>query len=130
LTAIAGVGYTAHPHNADAELEIMAINLKRLNARQLEQLSAQIEQHKKMHRQNSIAQLRAKIEAMAKAEGILIDELYPRGRGAAKSAKRKVAPKYRNPSDASQTWSGRGRQPHWYAAAIKAGKSERSLLIK
>jgi DNA-binding protein H-NS len=107
----------------------MAINLKRLNARQLDELSMQIEAHKRTQRQSSVAALRAKIAAMAKAEGVSLDELFPR-RGGSATKGRKVAAKYRNPQDASQTWSGRGRQPRWYAAAIKAGKSERSLLIK
>jgi len=34
----------------------------------------------------------------------------------------KVAPKYRNPLNPLETWTGRGRQPRWLAAAIKAGK--------
>jgi DNA-binding protein H-NS len=107
----------------------MAINLKRLNAKQLEALSAEIEAHKRTQRQNAVATLRAKIAAMANAEGVSLDELFPR-RGAVSTKGRKVAAKYRNPQDPSQTWSGRGRQPRWYAAAIKGGKSERSLLIK
>jgi DNA-binding protein H-NS len=107
----------------------MAINLKRLNAKQLEALSAQIEAHKQTQRQNSVVALRAKIAAMAEAEGVSLDELFPRRGGGAMKG-RKVAAKYRNPQDPSHTWSGRGRQPRWYAAAIKAGKSERSLLIK
>jgi DNA-binding protein H-NS len=35
----------------------------------------------------------------------------------------KVFPKYRNPSDPSETWSGRGKQPRWLVAALKSGKS-------
>jgi DNA-binding protein H-NS len=42
----------------------------------------------------------------------------------------KASPKYRNPVDRSQTWSGRGRQPRWYAAALRKGNTERSLLIR
>jgi DNA-binding protein H-NS len=107
----------------------MAINLKRLNAKQLEALSAEIETHKRARRQSAVAALSVKIAAMAHAEGVSLDELFPRRDGASTKG-RKVAAKYRNPRDFSQTWSGRGRQPRWYAAAIKAGKSERSLLIK
>ena len=33
-----------------------------------------------------------------------------------------VAPKYRNPNDASETWSGRGKRPRWLVALLKAGK--------
>jgi DNA-binding protein H-NS len=32
-----------------------------------------------------------------------------------------VSPKYRNPDRPSETWSGRGRQPRWLAARLKAG---------
>jgi len=34
----------------------------------------------------------------------------------------KVAPKYRNPLNLLETWSGRGKQPRWITAALKAGK--------
>jgi DNA-binding protein H-NS len=33
----------------------------------------------------------------------------------------RVFPKYRNPQT-SETWSGRGKQPRWLVAAIKAGR--------
>ncbi len=41
----------------------------------------------------------------------------------------KVVPKYRNPANRSETWSGRGKQPRWLAAQIKTGKSLESFLI-
>ena len=34
----------------------------------------------------------------------------------------KVAPKYRNPDKPSETWAGRGLQPRWLSAALKAGQ--------
>lgn len=40
----------------------------------------------------------------------------------------KVQPKYRCP-DSGATWSGRGREPRWLAAAIKAGKKRDDFLI-
>ena len=33
----------------------------------------------------------------------------------------KVFPKYQNSKDPFETWSGRGRQPRWLVAALKAG---------
>jgi DNA-binding protein H-NS len=33
----------------------------------------------------------------------------------------RVHPKYRNPSAPGETWSGRGKQPRWLVAALKAG---------
>jgi len=35
----------------------------------------------------------------------------------------KVAPKFRNPDNSAEAWSGRGLQPRWLRAAIKTGKS-------
>ena len=34
----------------------------------------------------------------------------------------KVLPKYQNPKDPAQKWSGRGKQPRWVEAQLKAGK--------
>ena len=42
----------------------------------------------------------------------------------------KVAPKYRNPADPKITWTGRGRQPLWFADLLKKGKKAEELLIK
>jgi len=42
---------------------------------------------------------------------------------------KKVAPKYRNPKNRSETWAGRGAVPRWMAAAIKGGKKKESFLI-
>ena len=50
----------------------------------------------------------------------------PRG---SKMKGRKVAPKYRNPKNRSETWAGRGAMPRWMAAAIKGGKKKESFLI-
>jgi DNA-binding protein H-NS len=105
----------------------MAINLKRLTPKQLDDLALQIEAHKSERRASHISVLRAKAEAMARAEGLTLADLFP-----AFGEKRRgsVAPKYRNPVDHSQTWSGRGRQPRWFKAALRKDKTERSLLIR
>jgi DNA-binding protein H-NS len=50
-------------------------------------------------------------------------------RGASKMKGRKVAPKYRNLQNRSETWAGRGAMPRWMAAAVKAGKKRESFLI-
>jgi DNA-binding protein H-NS len=40
-----------------------------------------------------------------------------------KKVTRKVAPKYRNPANAEETWAGRGRKPKWVEAHLAAGGS-------
>ena len=41
----------------------------------------------------------------------------------------KVLPKYQNPKNPAEKWSGRGKQPHWVQAQLKAGKKLERLLI-
>jgi hypothetical protein len=37
-------------------------------------------------------------------------------------------PKYQNPDNATQTWSGKGKQPQWVEQALAKGKTLDSLL--
>lgn len=46
--------------------------------------------------------------------------------GRSKTARRpypKVIPKYQNPAEPTETWSGRGRQPRWVSAQLASGKT-------
>jgi DNA-binding protein H-NS len=40
-----------------------------------------------------------------------------------------VVPKYRNPGDASETWSGRGKKPRWLVVQLKIGRLIDDFLI-
>jgi DNA-binding protein H-NS len=42
----------------------------------------------------------------------------------------RVFPKYRNPKEPSETWSGRGKQPRWLAAALKTGHTMEEFMIR
>ncbi len=52
-----------------------------------------------------------------------------KGANAKGRAKRKVAPKYRDPQSAA-TWSGRGLTPKWLKEREKAGAKREEFLIK
>ncbi|MFK7875978.1 MAG: H-NS family nucleoid-associated regulatory protein [Paracoccaceae bacterium] len=45
------------------------------------------------------------------------------------AAKKPSAPKYANPADSSQTWTGKGRQPVWFREAVEAGTDPASMAI-
>ena len=38
-------------------------------------------------------------------------------------------PKYRNPDNPDETWTGKGKPPNWFKTAIKKGKEKESMLI-
>jgi DNA-binding protein H-NS len=40
-----------------------------------------------------------------------------------------VRPKYRNPENHSETWTGRGREPRWMAELIRRGRKREDMLI-
>jgi DNA-binding protein H-NS len=41
----------------------------------------------------------------------------------------RVLPKYRNPSNPAETWSGRGKMPRWLKAKVESGKAADDFLI-
>jgi len=111
----------------------MAIDLKTLSPKELQALIANASAQMQEARVSHIQSVKQKIEHLLSQSGLSLDDIYPsRGKkGAGKKGKTgTVAPKYRNPDDASQTWTGRGRQPLWFAQAIKRrGVTVESLLI-
>lgn len=65
------------------------------------------------------------LRAMAQKAGFDIGELFGK-RGGKRGPS---AVKYRNPKDASQTWTGRGRKPNWLVEALKKGAKIESFSI-
>lgn len=102
----------------------MAIDVTSLSEKQLKDLIRKAKGRIKNFDKEKIAKVKARINAVLKSEGVTFAQVYGKKRG-----KGKVAPKYRNPGG-SETWSGRGKRPRWFNAALKAGKKEKDMLIK
>lgn len=41
----------------------------------------------------------------------------------------RVLPKYQNPNEPSETWTGRGKRPRWLTAALKMGHTIEDFVI-
>lgn len=110
----------------------MAINLETLSPAELQALIKNAEAQMESARKSQIQDVRNKIEELLKNAGLTLAEVYPtRGGKPAKGAKPAVAPKYRNPENPTQTWSGRGKRPLWFVEATKKrGVTADSLLIE
>jgi len=106
----------------------MAIDLKGLNQHQLNELIHRAESRKHELAKEKIVKVREKVLAILKAEGIALEDLFD-GRGAGRKVRSAAKAKYRNPADHAQTWSGRGKRPRWFNAALAAGKKEKDLLV-
>jgi DNA-binding protein H-NS len=77
--------------------------------------------------QRIIEVLDRKLEAEKNKLQSQLDELGRRFGGSPKDVPQrrpypKVEPKFRNPANPSQTWSGRGRTPRWVLELLGAGK--------
>ncbi len=108
----------------------MAIDLKTLNHNQLLDLIEKAKNRQGELVKEKISDLRARIEQMVKKEGFSMDDVFP-ARGGRRGRKLgTVAPKFRNPGNPAQTWSGRGKRPRWFVDALAAGKKDKDLLIK
>jgi DNA-binding protein H-NS len=120
----------------------MSIDLDKLSAKELDSLINQAKKRKTtLVKRKPIAAVRKKLVALAKADGYSIAELFggasagaaPKAGKAAVSGKGrklgKVAPKYRNPANSRETWSGRGMQPRWLAAEVRRGRKPEDFLI-
>ena len=68
-------------------------------------------------------------EKAAAEHGFSLADLAAMSSGKGRGRKSTAAAKYRNPEDANQTWSGRGRRPDWVNAALAAGASLGDLAI-
>lgn len=119
----------------------MAIDLNSMSAKELESLVAQANKRRAvLKKRKPVAAVRKRLEQLARAEGYSIAELFgargastpaaaaprPAKGGARKPSKMagsKVAPKYRNPANENETWSGRGKQPRWLAAYTGQGRA-------
>ncbi len=102
------------------------VELDKMSMDELKALRKSVDKAIADFRNRKRAEAMKEVQAVAKKHGLSVDDIV-----GGKSGKRKAkAPaKYRNPSDASQTWSGRGRQPAWFKSAVKSGKSLKSLEI-
>lgn len=110
----------------------MAINLETLSPAELKALIADAQSKMQAAHRNLVKEVREKIERLLKSNNLTLADVYPtRGGKGAKGPKSVVAPKYRNPENATQTWSGRGKRPLWFVQALKKrGITAESLLIE
>lgn len=118
------------------------MELTKLTVTELKKLKARIETEIAKRTDNTRKDLLKKIQKLTAEAGMSITDVLgdkpaatkgkraPAVKKISRGPKGKVAPKYRDPANASQTWTGRGRKPQWVAAHLAGGKPLEELLIK
>jgi DNA-binding protein H-NS len=104
----------------------MRFNLKSMSFEDLIELRSTVEQMISRKAMSAKRELQDKLAALESLTGSSNGQKKRRG----VLTGTKVAPKYRNPKDRSQTWSGRGRTPLWLQAMIKQGHKVEEFAIR
>lgn len=104
----------------------MNLDLEAMSRKDLLQLKTDVEEALRNAEQRERQEALKAAEEAAAQFGFSLEEIAA-GRGGIKRSK--AAPKYRNPANHEETWTGRGRKPHWIHAALTAGMDISELEI-
>lgn len=99
-----------------------SIDLNSLSAEELTQLMASAEQTLRERHQKRVLSLRKEAEELAASLNMSVAELFGLEK-TSKLANKKLPAKYINPANPTQTWTGRGKRPHWLADALARGET-------
>ena len=96
------------------------MDLSTMTMLELRKLEENVKQELNSREREDLNKAREQIMAIAQQAGIplkqlILDGLHPRPGN--------VAVRYRHPDNATQQWTGRGRQPLWVKQWVESGKS-------
>ena len=101
-------------------------NVDKMSLKELQELEAKVKKAIGAAREREKVEMKQKVESMLAGAGLSISEIYG-GRGSTKG--KTVAPKFVNPDNRSETWTGRGRKPRWLTAKLNKGSKMEDFAI-
>jgi len=101
-------------------------NVETLSLKELKSLQKDLGKAISTFEDRQKSDARSKLEIIAKEMGYSLADLIGTE---TKPSRAPAAAKYRHPENAALTWSGRGRKPLWFVAALDAGKSHEDLAV-
>ena len=101
-------------------MEELLRKINTLSNDDFEALLTYIDKQKKKRARNILTEAQRQARRFSKNVGLSLGNQRPG----------KLQPKYANPGNPEQTWSGMGRKPEWFRRYIDNGGSERDMLIK
>lgn len=102
------------------------IDLNEMSLDELKKLQKDVTKAIDSYEERALKAARVEMEAIARQHGFTFDQVLAK---APALGRKPVAPKYANPADKSQTWTGRGRKPKWVVDALDNGKALEDLAI-
>lgn len=103
------------------------MDISEFSREELEDLKVAIDKRlvdlEKEQRASALAELRH----IAKRHGVSLEEMVEMA--TANATPSGALPKYRDPENMGNTWTGRGRKPKWLVAALEAGANIETFAI-
>ena len=98
------------------------VDLSQLDLKELQNLQKEVSLHISSFEKRRLEDAREAVERAAKEHGFSLKELVLQ-----KQSRKPAKVKYADPANPDNTWSGRGRKPHWVMAYLNAGKTLEDL---
>ncbi len=102
------------------------INLDKMALSDMQDLQEKLAKAIIVARDRERIEVKQKIEALVQDAGFSLSDLGYGGRG---GRTRAAVPKYVNPDNRSETWTGRGRKPNWLISKISKGSKMEDFSI-
>ncbi|MBC6436819.1 MAG: H-NS histone family protein [Rhodobacteraceae bacterium] len=110
----------------------MALNLDAMSRDELMNLRKSVDAALKTLDKRKKKKARAAVEQTAREHGFSLNDILgtKKANGSKKkSSPSKSPPKYANPADSGQTWTGRGPRPGWFRDCLAKGKTPEDMAI-
>ncbi|HEU0198013.1 MAG TPA: H-NS histone family protein [Nevskiaceae bacterium] len=104
------------------------MDISHLSLDDLRNLQKQVAETVVERQKQARVEVKKQIRALAEKNGTTLEELF--GIRLRRERSGKAQPKYRNPVNKNEVWSGRGRTPRWMQEQIKHGAKKTDFLIK
>lgn len=110
--------------------EVMGL-IKDMNIDQLAEVRKGIDQQLKQRKKDAAKEVRQRVKELSEQLGMPVQELMDQvaGKGVGGRSTGKIAPKFINPENPAQTWSGRGAKPVWLREELQKGKKLEDFAI-
>ncbi len=105
----------------------MNIDLHTLSLKELKGLQSSVAKAIAGFEDRKKSEARAELEARARELGFSLSDLATAN--SASNKRTSAAPKYANPANPADTWTGRGRKPRWFSEALAGGRNPEDLAI-
>lgn len=105
------------------------MNIQELETEEITRLIDELKNELKIRIEKEKDKFLDEIRDKADFFGVSVEDLIVEACEPKKRKTGKIKPKYQNPDNQAETWTGRGHKPKWIVAQLESGKTLEDMLI-